>query len=130
MKALAVLLLVGLFMRHGSAGWIADLTNFPVKGIFYILGGYWEAILCAVILGFIALQDDGLWSRLAVLACLAGILEGLQMSICRTLTADISKVPEGVSLCANLTGLPLGLALFVCYFIAALWIVGKHARPA
>lgn len=131
MKPLAVLLIVGLFVRHGGAGWISDITNFPVKGIFYILGGYWEAILCVVLLSFIALEAETLWVRLAMLACLAGAVEGLQMAACRTFTADISAVPAGVNLCTDLTGIPLGTAFFVCYFLAAMWIIGKwHARPA
>lgn len=133
MKPLAILLLVGVFVRHGSAGWLADLTNFPVKGIFYILGGYWEAILCAVLLSFVALEAETLWVRLAMLACIAGAIEGLQMAVCRTLTVDISVVPAGANLCWQLTKpIPVGIALYVCYFFAAVWIIGKswNARPS
>lgn len=131
MKPLAILLLVGVFIRHGSAGWLADLTSFPVKGIFYILGGMWEAILCVALLRFIILERETLWVRLAMLACVAGAIEGLQMAVCRTLTPDISAVPVGENLCWQFTNpVPVGIVLYVCYFFAAMWIIGGRGAGA
>lgn len=128
MKPLAILLLVGVFVRHGSAGWLADLTGFPVKGIFYILGGLWEAVLCTVILAVLAAERNyTIWTRLAMLACVAGAIEGAQMGVCRALTSDVSAVPAGANLCTNLTGVPVGTALFCAYFICAVWIIGGHS---
>jgi hypothetical protein len=117
MKTLAVLVLVGVFIRHGSANWIHDLTNFPVRGAFYILGGLWESLLCAIVALLVWNRPKDGWWALLVMGCLVGIVEGLMMVIGRLMVT-----PSGPNLFDTLTGLQVGAtamslyAMVICYW--------------
>jgi len=119
MKYLAYLLLIGAFFRHNTSNWIAAITGANPRAIFYIEGGLWEAALCALVLGFIwewYWREDA-YRYMAVMGCLYGMGEGLQMSVCR-LFADAGHG----NLCDSWTGLPVGATttslytFYICYF--------------
>ncbi len=118
MKWLGPLLLVGVFLRHNTSGWF---PAYSPQAWFYILGGLWEMILCAVLFLFLR-------APLAIAALWIGILEGAQVSICRLLTADISQVPKGANLCDHLTGLPIGATMTALYLGIICWAIGKEWR--
>lgn len=122
MKWIACLLLLGVTIRHNAANWLAE-SSFTPAAWFYMLGGLWEATLCAVLLWVLLAAKDSVYRNLALAAMAIGILEGLQVTGCRLLVADISKVPRGTSLCDWVSGLPIGAAmvstyvLIICYGI-------------
>src|SRR5437899_808769 len=84
-RLLVPILLVGVLLRHDTA---QRLPGYTPAAWFYILGGAFEIVLCAAILRLAHSAYPLLTSVMWI-----GILEGAQASICRILTADISKVP-------------------------------------
>lgn len=106
--------MIGVFVRHDSSAWIADLLVANQKAVFYVQGGLWEAILACVI---VWLLPRGPYRYMALLACIIEVTEGLQMAVCQSLTVSASG-----NLCDNLTGFPVGATLTtlyvfnVCYF--------------
>ncbi len=116
MKWLGSILLVGVFIRHNTA-W--SLPGYSPQAWFYILGGFWEMLLCLVILTKVT-------EPLAIAAMWIGILEGAQVSVCRLLTSDITKV-QG-NLCDSLTGLPIGATMTALYLLIVCWAIGKEWR--
>ena len=106
MKWLGSLLLVGVFVRHNTSMW---LPGYSPAAWFYVLGGLWEAVLCAVLLGFVR-------GPLAIVSLWIGITEGSQVAVCRLLTKDIDAV-HGQNLCDALLGFPLGPWLTGLYII-------------
>src|SRR5437870_2954674 len=108
MKWLGPILLVGVFLRHDTSQWLPGYTP---GAWFYVLGGLWEMILCGSLLALIGGYP------LAIAALWIGILEGAQVSTCRLLMTDITKVPRGGNLCDALTGLPIGATMTALYVI-------------
>jgi len=128
MKYLAILLLVGVVVRHNTAYEVASLTGISPPGAFYVLGGLWESILCAVVL-IIAWQQRQTVYRSAILGAMAiGIIEGLQMSVCRACIKNMADVPKGVNICDYLTGFPVGATVASLYLIILIWILGKELK--
>jgi hypothetical protein len=128
MKWIAGLLLVGVFFRHSAHTWLAGTMGIPVAGWFYVLGGVWEVLLCAVLaLMFGAMREDR-WARVAFAAMLIGIAEGAQMAGCRLMIEDMSKLPRGVNICDAATGLPIGAAFFSLYLIIIGWTVFRERK--
>ena len=129
MKIIAAILLIGVFLRHGSHNLLAGNTALSPAAWFYILGGLWEVVLCGVLL-FILLSAKGQLKYFAIWAMIIGILEGLQISVCRLSIDNLSSVPKGTDLCDYLLGVPLGATeaatylLAVC-FGAGLYVIGK-----
>ena len=114
MKWLGPILLIGVFLRHNTAMW---LPGYSPQAWFYILGGLWEIVLCAAPLTFVR-------APIAVVALWIGILEGAQVSTCRLLTSDITKV-QG-NLCDSLTGLPIGATMTGLYVILIAVTIARH----
>jgi hypothetical protein len=118
-KAIAALLLVGVFLRHNSAHWWAEAFDANVKAIFYVFGGWWEAIVAAIIIALVWKRAAG-W-QIAVMACVIQISEGLQMT-CQLFTASARG-----NVCDNLTGLPVGAAFTAIYSLFACYKWPGHA---
>jgi hypothetical protein len=119
MRWLGPILLVGVFIRHNTASWF---PGYSPAAWFYIFGGMWEILLCALFLFLVrgsGLVTSALW---------IGILEGAQVSACRLLTTDISQVPKGANLCDHLTGLPIGATMTALYLGIVCWAIGKAWR--
>lgn len=128
MKAIAVLLILGVFIRHVAVNWL-DL-GLSTTALFYTFGGAWESILCLTILVLISAARESIWKSLIQFAMIVGSLEGAQIAVCRPFVHDLSKVPAGVDLCDYLLGFPFGKAVMVFYFLVLIWIVGrKLAKP-
>jgi hypothetical protein len=114
LRFIAFLLLIGVFVRHDSSAWIADLLGANQKAVFYVQGGLWEAVLACVIAWLV---PKGPYRYMVLMACIIEITEGLQMAVCQSLTASASG-----NLCDNLTGFPIGATLTalytfnICYF--------------
>lgn len=113
---LAILLIVLVSIRHNSSWWINDITGFPVRGVHYILGGLWESALCLAL--WIHLPKDA--KPLGGLACIIGISEGMQMSICR-----LFGNPKG-NICDVLLGIPVGATLVSLYALFLCLYVGRN----
>ena len=100
-----------------------------------MLGGAWEAILCAVI-GFIMLNANrSFWRDLVLIACVIGIIEGSTTTGCRALITNIFAVPKDVDLCDYLTGFHFQAWRLTLYllFIAAWTFFGRKrnaTKPA
>lgn len=116
MKWIACLLLLGVTLRHNGANWLAE-SSFTPAAWFYMLGGLWEVALCAVLMWVLLAAKFSIYRDLALFAMVIGILEGLQVTGCRLLVADISKVPRGASLCDWTTGLPIGATMVSAYVL-------------
>ena len=128
LRWIAFVLLIGVFIRHWTAWWLAEGTYLSPQAMFYILGGVWETILCLVILGALCMVERSVWRYIAGIAMIVGALEGAQIAVCRAVTVDISIVPKHVNLCDYLIGLPLGATLAALYLIAIAYGVGKYLR--
>ena len=115
-KWLAVILLVGVFVRHDTAYTLADMTGFNPKAIFYVLGGWWEAILAAIILQFVRQRPErNVYWHLSIFACLVTICESLQMT-CQLFTGSTTG-----NVCDNLSRLPIGATMTALYVLFACW---------
>ena len=130
MKWLAVLLLLGFFIRHMGVGCIAAESHMTQAAVFYILGGFWEVVLCSALLLIAWGCKASIWRNLTMAAMGIGISEGLQVGVCRMCISDIKAVPTGVNLCDYLTGLPIGISLVCLYFFILCWSVGHATRAA
>ena len=130
MKWFTALLLVGVFVRHDAVNLIAGWVDMTPAAVFYILGGFWEAILCGVIFLIAIHAKPSIWRVLLEIAMAIGILEGLEVSVCRIGITDIYAVPAGVNLCDYLTGFPVGKALMAVYFLITVWSVGRATRAS
>ncbi len=127
MRAIAIVLVVGVFLAHDAANWIADGSRFTPAAVFYMLHGAWEATLSALLLAVLVVVKASMWRDLAVAALVISIVEALQMTACRLAISDIKAVPRGVSLCDYATGLPvhgvlLTLEVFAIFFIMGAWV--------
>lgn len=122
---IAIILLVAVFMRHGSIYWLADLSGFPPGAVNVMLGGAFEIALAAVIAFLIFGYAPGIWRNLGLGACLIAAIEGAQITGCRAFVANIRLVPPKTDLCDYLVGFPIGRVIIglelaiVCYALAA-----------
>jgi len=128
LRWIAIVLLVGVFIRHWTAWWLAQGTYLSPQAMFYILGGAWETVLCLVVLGALCMVEPSVWRYIAAAAMTVGALEGFQIAACRAVITDITVVPKSVNLCDYLIGLPLGFAMAALYLIAIAYGVGKYLR--
>lgn len=128
MKALAFVLILGVFIRHDSPNWLAALSGMTPAAVFYILGGMWEVVLCTLLLWLVAGYPYTIWQAIASVALLVGISEGFQMFACRLAIVDIKAVPRGQNLCDFATGFPVGAVTTSLYLLALCWIVGRAYR--
>jgi hypothetical protein len=125
MRTIAIILLLAVLYRHSAHNWLPK--NFSPAAWFYINSGLFEALLCGVFL-VVALEcRRTVWTKVLALAMVIGVIEGLQMSVCRLGT----KIIQPGNLCDNMVGLPVGATFFSLYFIALCFIFGIHyAKPA
>jgi hypothetical protein len=107
-----------MFLRHDTSQW---LPGYNPGAWFYILGGMEEVLFCTILLFFLR-------SPLPTAALWIGISEGMQVSTCRLLTADMSKVPKGANLCDALTGWHVGAIMTGVYLFIVCMAIGKEWR--
>jgi len=94
------------------------------SGVFYVLGGLWEIMLCLAVFTFLATQVRSLWTDLARAAMMIGMVEGAMISGCKILI--VGQPPAGMTQCNYVTGIPIGdvvatLELMALGFIFAYW---------
>jgi len=124
MRALALALLLGVFLAHDSANLIAEGTKYSPAAVFYMLQGAWSAMLAACLLLFILNEHPSIWRRVAVAAMGIAIFEGLEIPVCRLLVDDIMNVPSRTTMCNYVTGLPVSqvtLSLEIIALVVAIW---------
>jgi hypothetical protein len=116
MKWLGPLLLIGVFARHN----LTWLPGYSAPEWFYILGGIWEIVLCAVLLMFLRtpLTSAALW---------IGILEGGQVSVCGSIMGH-QRAPLGLNECDYLTGWHVGAIMTGVYLFIVCMAIGKEWR--
>jgi hypothetical protein len=122
LRWLAIVLLVGVFVRHDTSYLASTFTPLTPGAWFTVMGGLWEITLCLALL---------LWVRsipLAAAALWIGILEGAQISACRAVIADIRSVPQNVNLCDYLTGWHVGAIMTGVYLFIVCMAIGKEWR--
>ena len=128
MRPIAILLVVGVFLAHDGANWLADGTRFTPAAAFYMLHGAWEAVLSAMLLALgLWTVRASIWRDLSVAALVVSIIEALQLPACRFAIDDMKSVPRGMSLCDYATGLPvhavlLTMEVFVVFCIIGWWV--------
>jgi hypothetical protein len=123
-KFIAVALLLGVFLRHFSIWGGLWTESFSPQAIFYMLGGMWEAILCAVGFLFALPLKRGFWRNLIFVAMGIGMIEGLTTTGCRYFIADIFSVPKNIDLCDYLSGFHFQAWRLGMYLVSVCWIVG------
>jgi len=127
-KALAFVLLLGVFLRHNSGNWLASVSGLSPAAMFYILGGMWEVTLCALLLWLVAAYPWSLWQGIASAGLLIGVAEGFQVFACRLAITDIKAVPRGANLCDFATGFPVGAVTTSIYLLGLCWMIGRAYR--
>lgn len=114
MRIIALIILVGAFVRHCTSFWWGDLIGVDARVVFYVLGGFWEFVLAGVI-AYLAWKKP--YFHIIAFGCFMFGTEGLQMGICRI----FAEGGRG-NICDVATGLPVGATLTalynlnVCYF--------------
>lgn len=111
MNWIGALLLILVALRHHTSQVLAQSLPISAPGIFYIQGGLWEALLCGVVAVFLWGQRVTIWRQMGLAAMAIGIIEGLQMSACRSLVVSMADVPKGVNICDHVTGKPVAATL-------------------
>lgn len=123
------LLLILVALRHHTSQVLALSLPISAPGIFYIQGGLWEALLCGVIAAFLWNQEPSFWKRAGLAAMAVGIIEGLQMSVCRSLVVSMADVPKGVNICDHVTGKPVAATLmWLEIFMVCVLLGRKNAK--
>lgn len=128
MRLVAIILIVGVFLVHDGANWLADGSRFTPAAVFYMLHGAWGAVLSAALLLVLVAATASVWRDLAIAALVISIIEGLQIPACRLAVSDIKAVPRGMSLCDHVTGLPVHAVLLTLEMLALCWIIGSWLR--
>jgi hypothetical protein len=113
---LGIILLILVSIRHNGSIWLSDFTGITQKGVFYVLGGAWEAVLCFVLASYLWKQRE----HIGVFACVIGASEGIQMAVCRLLQS-----PTSGNLCDAYFGLPVGATFVSMYALCLSWYVGR-----
>ena len=130
MRAVALVLIVGVFARYDAVNMLSQMFGMSPPAIYYILGGVWEAVLSAVILLLTYQMRECIWRRIIRAAMLIGIIEGTQSSVCRVAFRDIRAVPQGTDLCDYVTGLPFGSVVMSVYFLIICWSVAHESATS
>ena len=130
MRAVALVLIVGVFARYDAVNMLSQMFGMSPPAIYYILGGLWESALAAVILLLSYQMRECIWRRIIRAATIIGIVEGTQASVCRVAVRDIRAVPQGVDLCDYVTGLPFGSVVMSVYFLIICWSVAHESTAA
>jgi hypothetical protein len=125
-RAIAVLLVLGVFLRHDTAFRIADATGWSPGGIFYVSGALWEILLCALVLFFIWNYRASLWRSLGLAAMGIGIAEAAMSAACQM--AITGRPPPNTTQCDFVTGLPVFAVTFAVEMAVLFWIVGRAWR--
>ena len=116
MNILAAILLAGVFLRHHTAHQLDALTGWNVNVVFYVEGGLFEVLLCAVLATCLLAQKPSLGRSLAFVAMGIGAVEGLLMAVFQMFKT--SRPPPGVNTGDWVTGLPLTPALITLSVLA------------
>lgn len=124
MKWISLVLIVGVFIAHDTANWLAT-PQFSPGRVFYMLQGAWSALLSAVLMLFISMQRQSVWRDLALVALGISIIEGMEMPVCM-LAVDSAKVPRGTNLCDYAAGFPIGYVIESLYFMAVVRILWRN----
>lgn len=128
MKWLACALLLGVCVRHFSNHWFNSYLG--VKWWFYVMGGLWEFFLCSALLMVVWQARATKWRWLALYALMIGAFEALQMSVCRVLIFDISKMPIGTNTCDFVTGLKVTATINTLYLFVGALLIGVMFRES
>ncbi len=128
MKWLVALLFVGVWARHNTSFPLSQWSGVTQPGVFYAQGGLWEAVLCAVLLAIFWETTKGFARALLISGMAVGIIEGLQMAVCRPLVKSMAGVPSGMNVCDHVTGLPITGVVLALEFIITVWFVGKETK--
>lgn len=123
MKAVAAILLLGVFLRHDTAFLLSGWTGMTPSGVFYVLGGAWEFTLCAVLLAILWHAKRDVWATLALAGLAIGMVESFMIVACKM--ALRMPPPTGMTNCQAVTGLPIGTVALTIEAMAICWIVGR-----
>ena len=100
MRAIAVVLLLGVFLRNFSIfGGMWDASSFSPQAIFYMLGGILELILFSVIAVLVWKDRKSYWGSIVIIASVMGMIEGFTTTGCRLLISDIFALPRDIHMC-------------------------------
>lgn len=127
MIALALLALV--FARHYMPAQIAGAYGLHEGAWFYVFGGYQEALLWLLLLGWVTEKHQGWQRRMAALACCWGAAEGLMMGGCRIGLAAMGKTPADIPRSAGACDVVFDAALYpkavLFILLCMVWVFWK-----
>lgn len=122
------MLIVSVFVRHFTAHSIGSQTYLNPRGWFYVMGGLWEALLCAVIGLMFWQTKDRVAKVVGLLAMAIGIVEAIQMVIARSLVYDMKTIPINKNVLDHLSGLQLSAVLVTLYLFIFGWLIYKNRK--
>lgn len=112
MKYLIAILFVGVLFRHYVPQMIWEGTGISYQGWFYIFGGLLEVLFCLCMLyaarnakklviewGAMRNYERRLCALIFAYVVIIGVLEGLQISVCRLAITNFGDVPKLAYLC-------------------------------
>ena len=120
------LLLVAVFVRHNAINAISEWSGMSRIGVFYVLGGMWESILCGALLIVATAMKPSVGVFFLKSAMWVGLIEGSLTAGCRLAIHDIGKLPAGVNTCDYLAGFEIGKPLMIFYFLLICWLAGRE----
>lgn len=127
MAWLASILLLAAAFKNAGASWLAPIFGLPVPGMFYVLCGLWEAVLCIAVILLLQTQPRSRWRGVALSAAVIGLIDGVLMAACRLAAGtSIASKPRDMDLCDWVTGLPVGSVLLGMYVLILCY--GVHRK--
>lgn len=126
MKVFAWLAVIGVMFRHFTHSWIGPHTYLGTKGWFYMMGGMWEIFLCSALFVMVWQYSKDKWRWAALYALGIGICEATQMTVCRALVVDITKIQGNT--CDFVTGLQVTATFNILYLMIGAFLYGVMRR--
>lgn len=121
-----VILLAGAFLRDNSSSFLSNVTGMSAPGVFRVLGGFWEAVLCLLIIWLLWGRGKNIVILLAITGCAVGTMNGIMNSVGRIMLPP-PPYPEHANIFDLVVGFQigywiLGAQLAVVFIFIGTWL--------
>ena len=123
--AVALALLIGVFLRHHTPFQIAALTGWSAGGIFFVSGALLDVLLSLILVLFFWSAPRSIWRNLSLLAVGIMIVESAMMAICYM---GGNAAPVGTERCDYMTGGPVAATFIILECAAAVVVLWNWRR--
>ena len=128
MRAMAIVLAVGVFIAHDGANWLSSQIGIYPWAAFFMLQGVWTVVLSVCLVLFIYRAIPSFERTLALVALGISIFEGFQIPACGIFVTDFALIPRGVNVCDYVTGLPVTSVTLTLEVLIMAWLIGSYLR--